>query len=237
MLVAAGTPSGGCPAQPGRTLRPRRRVSLGDLRGDVGRRAWRPRARRAVPGNLPTRRTGRALCSRPRRRRTCPSDDRTTRICPTSVRTSLSPPGGALVRTRVAVFLATLISALVVLVGLGRRPGRGRGRVHLRVPEERQGQGAAAASRASRSPSRGRAASTRPRRPTTSGRWTVEVTRPGTFTVTLDQDTLPKGVTLRNPRRRQPQGAGRRGPGQAGALRRSARAPARCRASGRRRPS
>jgi len=31
------------------------------------------------------------------------------------------------------------------------------------------------------------------------GRWTVEVNRAGTFTVTLDQDTLPKGVTLRNP--------------------------------------
>jgi branched-chain amino acid transport system permease protein len=32
-----------------------------------------------------------------------------------------------------------------------------------------------------------------------AGRWTVETNRAGTFTVTLDQDTLPKGVTLRNP--------------------------------------
>ena len=32
-----------------------------------------------------------------------------------------------------------------------------------------------------------------------NGRWTVEANRPGTFTVTLDQESLPKGVTLRNP--------------------------------------
>jgi branched-chain amino acid transport system permease protein len=31
------------------------------------------------------------------------------------------------------------------------------------------------------------------------GRWTVETNKPGTFTVTLDQKTLPKGVTLRDP--------------------------------------
>jgi len=32
-----------------------------------------------------------------------------------------------------------------------------------------------------------------------TGRWTVEANRDGTFTVTLDQETLPKGVTLRDP--------------------------------------
>src|SRR5688500_5966764 len=32
-----------------------------------------------------------------------------------------------------------------------------------------------------------------------NGRWTVETNASGTFTVTLDQESLPKGVTLRNP--------------------------------------
>jgi len=32
-----------------------------------------------------------------------------------------------------------------------------------------------------------------------TGRWTVETNKSGNFTVTLDQESLPKGVTLRNP--------------------------------------
>src|SRR5687767_5076463 len=34
-----------------------------------------------------------------------------------------------------------------------------------------------------------------------NGAWRIEVNRPGTFNVTLDQDSLPKGVTLRDPER------------------------------------
>ena len=82
-------------------------------------------------------------------------------------------------RTRVAVFLATLLSALICMLGLGASPAAAEGESIFGFLKNPKGNETATSDQ--------------------DGRWTVETNRAGTFTVTLDQETLPKGVTLRNP--------------------------------------
>ena len=101
-------------------------------------------------------------------------------------------------RTRVAVFLATLISALVVLVGLGALPAAAEGESifgFLKNAKGKELQPVPGVKVTVKGPGGINETATSD----DQGRWTVEVGKPGTFTVTLDQDTLPKGVTLRNP--------------------------------------
>ena len=101
-------------------------------------------------------------------------------------------------RTRVAVFLATLISALVVVVGLGALPAAAEGESIFGFLKDAKGkelQPVPGVEVTVKGPGGINETATSDE----AGRWTVEVNQAGTFTVTLDQDTLPKGVTLRNP--------------------------------------
>ncbi|MDQ1629382.1 MAG: branched-chain amino acid transport system permease protein [Actinomycetota bacterium] len=106
--------------------------------------------------------------------------------------------GGVLVRKRVALFLAVLVSAGVCLFGVGAGPAQAagesifgflfqlKGNVRTSYPSvvvTAKGPGGFT----------GKAVSDK------NGRWTIEVPRPGTFTVSIDTKTLPKGVTLTDP--------------------------------------
>jgi neutral amino acid transport system permease protein len=102
------------------------------------------------------------------------------------------------VRTRVAVLVATLMSALVVMVGLGALPAAAEGESifgFLKNAKGKELQPVPGVKVTVKGPGGINESATSD----DQGRWTVEVGKPGTFTVTLDQDTLPKGVTLRNP--------------------------------------
>jgi len=102
------------------------------------------------------------------------------------------------VRTRVAVFLATLMAALVVMVGLGALPAAAEGESvfgFLKNPKGKELVPVPGVEVTVKGPGGVNETATSDE----VGRWTVETNRAGTFTVTLDQDTLPKGVTLRNP--------------------------------------
>jgi len=102
------------------------------------------------------------------------------------------------VRTRVAVFLATLMAALVVMVGLGALPAAAEGESvfgFLKNPKGKELVPVPGVEVTVNGPGGVNETATSDE----VGRWTVETNRAGTFTVTLDQDTLPKGVTLRNP--------------------------------------
>ncbi len=100
-------------------------------------------------------------------------------------------------RTRVALFLATLISALVVVLGMGAVPAAAEGEsifgfmfqikktervAYEGVKVEVKGPGGFAQSTTTDK----------------TGRWTVEVPGKGTYTVTIDEKTLPKNVNLRD---------------------------------------
>ncbi len=98
-------------------------------------------------------------------------------------------------RTRVAFFLAALVSALVVVLGMGAGAAQADGEsifgflfqtkkgervsyegvdVSVKGPKGFTGQGTS----------------------DKTGRWTVDVPGPGTYTVTIDTEGLPKGVNL-----------------------------------------
>jgi branched-chain amino acid transport system permease protein len=102
-----------------------------------------------------------------------------------------------LVRRRVAVFLATLVSALVVMMGLGALPAAAEGESifgFLKNPKGKELVPVPGVKVTVKGPGVNETATS-----DDQGRWTVETNKAGTFTVTLDQETLPKGVTLRNP--------------------------------------
>ncbi|MEO7979683.1 MAG: branched-chain amino acid ABC transporter permease, partial [Sporichthyaceae bacterium] len=101
-------------------------------------------------------------------------------------------------RTRVALFLATLLSAFVVVLGMGAGPASADGEsifgflfqikkservAYEGVKVEVKGPGGFSQSTTSDK----------------TGRWTVEVPGKGTYTVTVDDKTLPKNVNLRDP--------------------------------------
>lgn len=107
-------------------------------------------------------------------------------------------PGGVQVRRRVAIFLATLLSVLVCVLGLGAGVANAEGESifgFLRNPKGKELVPVAGAKVTVKGPGGVNETATSD----DTGRWTVETNQAGTFTVTLDQESLPKGVTLRDP--------------------------------------
>ena len=102
-------------------------------------------------------------------------------------------------RTKVAVFLATLLSALVVLLGLGAGPAAAEGESIFGFLKNAKGKADPVPVPGVEVTVKGPGGVNETATSDEDGRWTVETNQAGTFTVTLDQDTLPKGVTLRNP--------------------------------------
>jgi len=103
------------------------------------------------------------------------------------------------VRTKVAVFLATLLAALVVLLGLGAGPAAAEGESIFGFLKNAKGKADPVPVPGVKVTVKGPGGINETATTDENGRWTVEVNKPGNFTVTLDQKTLPKGVTLRNP--------------------------------------
>jgi branched-chain amino acid transport system permease protein len=103
------------------------------------------------------------------------------------------------VRTRVAVFLATLLAALVCLLGLGAGPAAAEGESIFGFLKNAKGKGDPVPVPGVKVTVKGPGGVNESTTSDENGRWTVETNQSGTFTVTLDQKTLPKGVTLRNP--------------------------------------
>jgi neutral amino acid transport system permease protein len=103
------------------------------------------------------------------------------------------------VRTRVAVFLATLLAALVCLLGLGAGPAAAEGESIFGFLKNAKGKGDPVPVPGVKVTVKGPGGVNESATSDENGRWTVETNQSGTFTVTLDQKTLPKGVTLRNP--------------------------------------
>ena len=104
-------------------------------------------------------------------------------------------PGGALVRTRVALFVATLLSALVVVLGMGAGPAQAEGEsifgfLFQTKAGERVAYEGVKVSATGPGGFKGEATSDE------TGRWTIEVPGKGTYTLKLDTETLPKGVNL-----------------------------------------
>jgi neutral amino acid transport system permease protein len=102
------------------------------------------------------------------------------------------------VRTRVALFLATLLSALICVLGMGAGVANAEGESifgFLRNPKGKELVPVAGAKITVKGPGGFSESATTDDK----GRWTVETNVDGNFTVSLDQKSLPKGVTLRNP--------------------------------------
>lgn len=101
-------------------------------------------------------------------------------------------------RRRVAIFLATLMSALVCVLGVGAGTANAEGESifgFLRNPKGKELVPVAGVKITVKGPGGVNETVTSDDR----GSWRVEVNRDGNFTVTLDPKSLPKGVTLRNP--------------------------------------
>jgi len=102
------------------------------------------------------------------------------------------------VRTRVALFLATLVSALVCVLGVGAGPAHAEGESIFGFLRNAKG-GENVPVPGVTITVKGPGGFTEKATTDDTGRWTVETNKSGNFTVTLDQESLPKGVTLRNP--------------------------------------
>ena len=99
---------------------------------------------------------------------------------------------------RVAIFLATLLSSLVCVIGLGVGTAQAEGESifgFLRNPEGKELVPVEGAEVTVTGPGGFNETVTTDE----NGRWTVETNKSGTFEVKLNQDSLPKGVTLRDP--------------------------------------
>lgn len=99
---------------------------------------------------------------------------------------------------KLALFLATLLSALVCVLGVGVGTANAEGESifgFLRNPKGKELVPVPGAKITVKGPGGVNETVTTDEK----GAWRVEVNRDGTFTVTLDPKTLPKGVTLRNP--------------------------------------
>ncbi|HEU4913175.1 MAG TPA: branched-chain amino acid ABC transporter permease [Actinomycetes bacterium] len=99
---------------------------------------------------------------------------------------------------RVAIFLATLLSSLVCVIGLGVGTAQAEGESifgFLRNPEGKELVPVEGAEVTVTGPGGFNETVTTDE----NGRWTVETNKSGNFEVKLNQDSLPKGVTLRDP--------------------------------------
>lgn len=101
-------------------------------------------------------------------------------------------------RTRVAIFLATLLSALVCMLGVGAGAAHAEGESIFGFLRNAKG-GENVPVPGVTITVKGPGGFTGKATTDDTGRWTVETNKSGNFTVTLDQESLPKGVTLRNP--------------------------------------
>ncbi len=120
-------------------------------------------------------------------------------------------------RTRVAFFLAALLSALVVVLGMGAGPASAEGEsifgfLFQNKAGERVAYEGVKVSATGPDGFKGEATSDE------AGRWTIEVPGKGTYTLTLDTDTLPKGVNLTDESKQTLKVPVARRPGQAGHL-------------------
>ena len=101
-------------------------------------------------------------------------------------------------RTRVAFFLAALLSALVVVLGMGAGAAQADGEsifgfmFQLKKGDRVAYEGVKVTAKGNGGFS-GSATSDK------NGRWTIPVPRPGSYTVTIDTKSLPKGVNLTDP--------------------------------------
>jgi branched-chain amino acid transport system permease protein len=96
------------------------------------------------------------------------------------------------------VFLATVFAALVCMLGMGAGPAQAEGESifgFLRNPKAGELVPVEGAKVTVKGPGGFNESATTDDK----GRWTIETNKSGNFTVTLDQKSLPKGVTLRNP--------------------------------------
>lgn len=101
-------------------------------------------------------------------------------------------------RTRVALFLATLVSALICVLGVGAGPAQAEGESIFGFLRNAKG-GENVPVPGVTITVKGPGGFTGKATTDDTGRWTVETNTSGNFTVSLDQESLPKGVTLRNP--------------------------------------
>jgi branched-chain amino acid transport system permease protein len=102
------------------------------------------------------------------------------------------------VRTRVALFLATLISALVVVLGMGAGPATAEGESIFGFMFQLK-KGERVAYEGVKVEVKGPGGFSQTATSDKTGRWTVEVPGKGTYTVNIDEKTLPKGVNLTDP--------------------------------------
>jgi neutral amino acid transport system permease protein len=102
------------------------------------------------------------------------------------------------VRTRVALFLATLISALVVVLGMGAVPASAEGESIFGFMFQLK-KGERVAYEGVKVEVKGPSGFAQTATSDKTGRWTVEVPGKGTYTVSIDEKTLPKGVNLTDP--------------------------------------
>jgi neutral amino acid transport system permease protein len=112
--------------------------------------------------------------------------------------TARPTPGGPKVRTRLALFLATLLSALVVVVGMGAAPASAEGESIFGFMFQLK-KGERVAYEGVKVDVKGPSGFSKDATSDKTGRWTVEVPGKGTYTVTIDEKTLPKGVNLTDP--------------------------------------
>ena len=105
------------------------------------------------------------------------------------------PTGGALVRSRVALFLATLLSALVVVLGMGAGPAAAEGESIFGFLFQTK-KGERVVYEGVKITVTGKGGFTKTATSDKTGKWTVDVPGPGAYTVSIDVETLPKGVNL-----------------------------------------
>jgi neutral amino acid transport system permease protein len=102
------------------------------------------------------------------------------------------------VHTRVALFLVTLVSALVVVLGMGAVPASAEGESIFGFMFQLK-KGERVAYEGVKVEVKGPSGFAETATSDKNGRWTVEVPGKGAYTVTIDEKTLPKGVNLTDP--------------------------------------
>ena len=100
---------------------------------------------------------------------------------------------------KVAVFVATLMSVLVCVIGFGAGTAQAEGESIFGFLRDQKGKQLVPVEGA-KITVKGEGVNETVTSDDT-GRWTVEIGKPGSYSVTIDEDSLPKGVTLRDPER------------------------------------
>src|SRR5690242_10828464 len=101
-------------------------------------------------------------------------------------------------RSGIALFLATLISALVVVLGMAAVPASAEGESIFGFMFQLK-KGERVAYEGVKVEVKGPSGFSQTATSDKTGRWTVEVPGKGSYTVSIDEKTLPKGVNLTDP--------------------------------------